>query len=52
MQEKDLAEQFTRFGDIVNIIHRGCYAFIEFSEAECAEECVREMAGAKGDVEV
>jgi hypothetical protein len=47
MHEKDLAEMFTKFGDIVNIIYKGCYAFIEFAEVDCAEECVREMSKEK-----
>ena len=47
MHEKDLAEMFTKFGDIVNIIYKGCYAFIEFADVDCAEECVREMSKEK-----
>lgn len=44
MDEKDLAGHFTKYGDIVAIIHKGQYAFIEFAEASCAEDAVRESA--------
>ena len=43
VHEKDLAELFTKFGDITNIIHKGVYAFIEYVSAKCAEDAVKEM---------
>ena len=40
---KDLAEEFTRFGDIVSIIHKGNYAFIDYAEPISAEKAVHGM---------
>jgi hypothetical protein len=41
---KDLAEEFTRFGDIIAIIHKGNYAFIDFAEPASAEKAVHQMS--------
>ena len=34
---------FVKFGDIVNIIHKGVYAFVEYSKGSYAEKAVQTM---------
>ena len=47
INEQDLADLFTKFGDIVDIVHKGHYAFVEYSETSYANEAVTEMAKEK-----
>ena len=43
MCEKDIAMEFTIFGDIIGIVHKKTYAFIEFSDHETACTAVEKM---------
>ena len=42
--ERALSEMFMRFGDITQITHKGSYAFVEFADAQCALEAIKEMS--------
>lgn len=50
--ERELSECFMRFGEIVNIVHKGSYAFIEFAEPGCAEEAIKEMSTKQSEFKV
>jgi hypothetical protein len=50
--ERELSEIFMRYGEIVHIVHKGSYAFIEFAETGCAEEAIKDMQSAKSDFKV
>ena len=50
--ERELSEIFMRYGEIVNIVHKGSYAFIEFSEPGCAEEAIKDMTASRSDFKV
>ncbi len=42
--ERELSQVFMRFGEIVSIVHKGSYAFIEYAEPGCADEAIKEMS--------
>jgi RNA recognition motif-containing protein len=50
--ERELSEIFMRFGEIVSIVHKGSYAFIEYAETGCAEEAIKEMSQSKSELKV
>ena len=50
--ERELSKIFMRYGEIVHIVHKGSYAFIEFAEPGCAEEAIKDMQNAKSDFKV
>lgn len=43
--ESDLKSEFSKFGQIKNIVLKHAYAFIDFEEQEAAERAIKEMNG-------
>ena len=41
--ERQLTEIFSKYGSIVQITHKGCYAFVEFSEPHMADDAIADM---------
>ena len=42
--ENSLRKIFIKYGDIININHRGSYAFVEFIEIEAVMYAIKDMA--------
>jgi arginine/serine-rich splicing factor 7 len=43
--ESDLKSEFSKFGNIKNIVLKHAYAFIDFEDHESAERAIKEMNG-------
>lgn len=41
--EKKLSEIFGKYGKIVDLVHKGNFAFVEFEKAEMADEAIMEL---------
>ena len=41
--ERKLSEIFGKFGKIVDLVHKGSFAFVEFEKAEMADEAIMEL---------